>query len=160
MVFCSTVTLASTNKHDTVVGSSPRANHSTLTDGCEMALSTQPPFILPASSHVAHRLLSYPLLIWFLIVPIHTSLFFSFMPQWIPREYPFHSHLLSPFLFSLSAPSLLSASSSSLLLLALSHCILPRLRTHPALPQGDSLTRKWKNKQDIKSARPLCIQLC
>lgn len=34
MVFCNTVTLALTNKHDTVVGSSPRANHSTLTDGC------------------------------------------------------------------------------------------------------------------------------
>lgn len=34
IVFCNTVTLALTNKHDTVVGSSPRANHSTLTDGC------------------------------------------------------------------------------------------------------------------------------
>lgn len=34
MMFCNTVTLALTNKHDTVVGSSPRANHGTLTDGC------------------------------------------------------------------------------------------------------------------------------
>ena len=33
MVFCNTVTLSLTNKHDTVVGSSPRASHSTLTDG-------------------------------------------------------------------------------------------------------------------------------
>lgn len=34
MVFCDSLTLALTNKHDTVVGSSPRANHSTQTDGC------------------------------------------------------------------------------------------------------------------------------
>lgn len=34
VVSCNTVALALTNKHDTVVGSIPRANQSTRTDGC------------------------------------------------------------------------------------------------------------------------------
>ena len=78
----------------------------------EMALSTQPPFILPASSHViAHRLLSYLLLIWFLIVSIHTSLLFSFTPLWIPIPFPFSQPVCSVPQLRLSFPPLLPLSS-------------------------------------------------
>ncbi len=88
MVFCNTATLALTNKHDTVVGSSPCANHSTLTDGCWDDIKHPTPPLLDSSPVFAHRLLRFSPARRIFFLLFHTSLFFQLFSPSCCCEYP------------------------------------------------------------------------
>lgn len=139
MVFCNTVTLALTNKHDTVVGSSPRANHSTLTDGCWDGIKHPAP--LPVSLPVfAHSLL--------LFSPAHMILYCS-TPQFPPSrccEYPF---LIFSSCFSPSYNSV-----STFLLFFLSPLTCPfALHFTPSVNTSSSSSGQWFDKKVEEQAR-------
>lgn len=156
MVFCNTVTLALTNKHDTVVGSSSRANRSTLTDGCWDGIKHPAPnprsrFLACFCSEATPFLpgLSHPLL-------FYTNFFICFLLHAAVNIYPililsalfYHPTTQSDspfFLFSLIPRSCPFA-----------HYFTPSANTASS-SSGDGLTRKSKKWQERECASPHCI---
>lgn len=98
MVFFNTVTLVLTNKHDTVVGSSPRASHNTLTDGGWDDIKHPAPNP-PAPYLRLFLFIGYSSA--YLILYCSSTIFFptvsSFMPLWISIPLSFsHSVFCHP----------------------------------------------------------------